>query len=47
MVGSGGFGFVVDLRTLVIVAVIAIAAIAWFVRKRRSTTRAHDTPARR
>jgi len=37
MIGSGGFGFLVDLRTLVIVAVIAIAAIAWFVIRRRST----------
>jgi len=37
MVGGGGFGFVVDLRTLVIVAVIAIAAIAWLLLTRRST----------
>jgi len=35
MVGSGGFGFVVDLRTLVTVEVVAIAAVAWVVLKRR------------
>lgn len=31
MAGSGGFGFVIDLQTLVIAAAIAIAigAIAW------------------
>lgn len=36
MSGSGGFGFVIDLRTLAIAAavVIALGAVAWAVFRR-------------
>jgi hypothetical protein len=36
MSGSGGFGFVIDMRTLAIAAavVIAIVAVAWVVFRR-------------
>lgn len=34
MIGSGGFGFVMDLRTLVIAAVVIVAAVAWAALRR-------------